>query len=430
MKQLLRELFARTLTELDPRRAMAPVLARYRDRAARGERFLVLAYGKAARAMASAVVEQLAGARLRGLVVPPEPDDLPLPPFEVIAGGHPLPTEGSLRAGARALELARSVEPDETVLFLASGGGSAMLESPLVDGVTLDELRTFHRALVGSGADILEMNRLRQRVSAVKGGRLAQAAMRANAHATLTVNDVHSYLPSWVASGPSTFDGSEDRGGSVALLDKLALWDAVPRALVGPLRAGALPRGLQRGEPRPPHHEGYVADGRLAVTSCSRRARSSGLDAAILDVDLSGTDNLACAAAAAHLLARLERLHRRRHGRRVAVVAGGELSVPLPHDPGTGGRNQQFVLACARRIRGRPITVMSAGTDGVDGNSPAAGALADGHTMARARRLGLDAHDALRRCDAFPLLHALGDTIVTGPTGTNVRDLRVLVHHG
>jgi hydroxypyruvate reductase len=134
--------------------------------------------------------------------------------------------------------------------------------------------------------------------------------------------------------------------------------------------------------------------------------------------------------AANHLLRRLEHLHRRLPGRRVAIVSGGELSVPLPPDPGTGGRNQQFALACARRIRGRPITVLSAGTDGVDGNSPAAGALADGTTMARARALGLDVHEALRRCDAFPLLAALGDTIVTGPTGTNVRDLRVLVHHG
>jgi glycerate-2-kinase len=145
VKELLRRLFAATLRELDAERAMVPHLTRYRERAARGERFLVLAYGKAARAMANAVVEQLPGARLRGLAVVPEGHDAPLPPFDVLAGGHPLPTEGSLRAGKRALELARSVTPDETVLFLASGGGSAMLESPIADGVTLDELRTLHR---------------------------------------------------------------------------------------------------------------------------------------------------------------------------------------------------------------------------------------------------------------------------------------------
>jgi hydroxypyruvate reductase len=103
--------------------------------------------------------------------------------------------------------------------------------------------------------------------------------------------------------------------------------------------------------------------------------------------------------------------------------------VPLPANPGIGGRNQQFVLECARLIRGRPITVLSGGTDGIDGNSTAAGGLADGHTMARARARGCDVHRALRDCDAFPLLQALGDTVVTGPTGTNVRDLRVLVHH-
>ncbi|MBL8735336.1 MAG: hypothetical protein JNL12_02800 [Planctomycetes bacterium] len=113
----------------------------------------------------------------------------------------------------------------------------------------------------------------------------------------------------------------------------------------------------------------------------------------------------------------------------MALVAGGELSVPLPPDPGTGGRNQQFALACARRIRGQPITVLSCGTDGIDGNSPAAGAIVDGTTMVRARRTFLDVHAAMRRCDAFPLLHALGDTVLTGPTGTNVRDLRVLLAH-
>lgn len=112
------------------------------------------------------------------------------------------------------------------------------------------------------------------------------------------------------------------------------------------------------------------------------------------------------------------------------MVATGELSVPLPADPGIGGRNQQFVLHCATRIDGQAITVLSCGSDGQDGSSPAAGALADGTTLPRARALGRDVHDALHRCDAFPLLHALGDTVVTGPTGTNVRDLRVLVHAG
>jgi hydroxypyruvate reductase len=174
-----------------------------------------------------------------------------------------------------------------------------------------------------------------------------------------------------------------------------------------------------------------VLDNRIACSALRDAARRAGFGAVeYVDVDELEQDDLGWQRAGELLLHRLERMHRRWPGRSVAVISGGELSVPLPANPGMGGRNQQFALACARRIRGRPITVLSCGTDGVDGNSPAAGALVDGNTMARARRLGFDVHDHLRRCDAFPLLHALGDTVVTGPTGTNVRDLRLLVHRG
>jgi hydroxypyruvate reductase len=427
LRELVRGLFAATLLELDTGNAMAPVLERYRDRAARGERFLVLAYGKAARGMAAAVVAQLPGAALRGLVVVPEPDEAPLPPFEVIAGGHPLPTEGSLRAGQRALELARSVTADETVLFLASGGGSAMLEWPLVDGVALDELRTFHRALVGSGATILAMNAIRQRVSAVKGGRLALAAAHAREHVTIVISDVFDGFSSYVASGPST--GELDFVHSRHVLDEANLWPSVPAALREPLRADTLPRGVRGRLTSLPTFTADVLDNRMACNLMADLARKQHLaPLRCIDVDEIDQDDLPLHRAASHLVHQLERLHRRWPGRRVAVIAGGEVSVPLPENPGIGGRNQQFVLACARLIRGRPITVLSAGTDGVDGNSPAAGAIADGTTLARARALGFDVHDALRACDAFPLFDALGDTIVTGPTGTNVRDLRLLVH--
>ncbi|HEX5050731.1 MAG TPA: DUF4147 domain-containing protein, partial [Planctomycetota bacterium] len=155
MKQLLRRVFAATLAELDVAAVMAPAIDDLRPIAAAGGKLLVLAFGKAARTMAQALVAFLPGARLRGLVVPPEPDAAPLPPFEVIAGGHPLPSAGSLAAGRRALELARSAAADETVVFLASGGGSAMLEQPIDDSVTLADLQGLHRALVGSGADIV-----------------------------------------------------------------------------------------------------------------------------------------------------------------------------------------------------------------------------------------------------------------------------------
>ncbi len=440
MKALLRRLFAEALAQLDPRAAMTAGLARYRDRAARGERFLVLAYGKAARAMAAAVVEQLPGARLRGLAVVPEGHGAALPPFEVIAGGHPLPTEGSLRAGKRALELARSVAPDETVLFLASGGGSAMMESPIDAAVTLDELRTLHHTLVGAGLGIVAMNVVRERVSAVKGGRLALAAAAAREHATFVLSDVPDAAEAEVASRPSLPHRAalEPRAHAhcVSILDRHELWPAVPDRLRVPLRAGTLPPPTDTGH-RPTSLFAAVGSNGSARSALAVAARARGI-AVVLDADRPvprrhvspETDERTPEAAALLHAVQLARLHRRWPGRRVAVIAGGELSVPLPRDPGTGGRNQQFVLACARVIRGQPITVLSAGTDGIDGNSPAAGALGDGHTMARARALGLDVHGALARCDAFPLLDALRDTVVTGPTGTNVRDVRILVHAG
>jgi hydroxypyruvate reductase len=254
------------------------------------------------------------------------------------------------------------------------------------------------------------------------------AAARAREQLTLTVSDVFRGFAGCVASGPSTAELDWQHGRRA--LDERQLWAAVPAALREPLRADTLPRGLRGPLPTPPTRFADVLDNRAAGLTMMAAARRAGLGPArFLDVDELDQDDQTAPGLAGRAVAALDRLRRRWPGRRVAVVTGGELSVPLPANPGIGGRNQQFVLECARLIRGRPITVLSGGTDGIDGNSTAAGGLADGHTMARARARGCDVHRALRDCDAFPLLQALGDTVVTGPTGTNVRDLRVLVHH-
>ncbi|HEU4419171.1 MAG TPA: DUF4147 domain-containing protein, partial [Planctomycetota bacterium] len=346
-----------------------------------------------------------------------------------IAGGYPLPDANSLRAGQRALELARSVAPDEVVVFLVSGGGSAVMEWPIDGMASLEEMRQLYRALVACGADIVTVNTIRKHLSAVKAGRLALAAGRACAHVTILLSDVPDRLEAEVASGPSCIDRTTTTDCRRAL-DNLGLWPHIPPRLADRLRRDDLPPRFTpdtvgNGVPMIVEYD-EIGSNETARASAAHALRSLGVHS----LDDVASDDWQYERAAAHLLRRLERLRRRWPSRRVAVVSGGELSVPLPPNPGTGGRNQQFVLACARLIRGQPITVLSAGTDGVDGNSPAAGALADGTTMARARALGLDVHDALARCDAFPLLHALGDTIVTGPTGTNVRDLRLLVHAG
>ena len=426
MRQLLRRLFEATLRDIDPAAQMEPIVDEWRSRAGAGHPFLVLAYGKAARPMARALVDGLPGANWRGLVVVPEPDAEPLPPFEVIPGGHPLPSPGSMRAAARALELARGATSDDVVLFLASGGGSAMLELPADPGVTLEELRAFYQALVGSGAGIVEINTLRRHVSAVKGGRLALAAARAAIQETVEISDVPDVRGASVASGPSTCDPTT-LDDCRAVLDRFGLWPIVPFALRTRIQSGKLPPSLRCDSP-PMSRLVFTRIGSNdhARIELRRHAEAAGL----FVVEDQSVDDWPYERAAGHLLDHLDRLHRGHPGRAVAILTGGELSVPLPGSPGTGGRNQQFALACALEITGRPIAVLSAGTDGVDGNSTAAGAVVDGTTVSRAKALGLSVHDHLRRFDAFPLLHALGDAVITGPTGTNVRDLRLLVHAG
>ncbi len=425
MKDLLRQVFAQTIAELDPARSMSRGVDAMRVDGGDAGRWLVLAYGKAARGMAKALLHGLPNTTFRGLVVTPAPDDAPLPPFEVIAAGHPLPDANSLRAGQRALELARGVAPHERVVFLASGGGSALLEWPIDGEATLEEVRDLYRGLVASGADIVDINTVRQHLSAVKGGRLATAAANAAAHCTVEMSDVPPRYGASVASGPSGFAQST-LADCKRVVERFSLWPFVPPRLAIRLRNDDLPSAPTVGHRGRPEIQGFAEIGSNVVARATATSRLRGHGLLVIDDDT--TDDWPHERAAVHLLARLDRLRRRHPGHAVAIVAGGELSVPLPPAPGTGGRNQQFALACARRIRGRPITVLSCGTDGIDGNSPAAGAIVDGTTMARARSRGLDVHDALRRCDAFPLLHALGDAVITGPTGTNVRDLRVLVH--
>lgn len=425
MKELLRQTFAATLRALDARlgewtpRCAGAAIAH----AERGGNVLVIAFGKAARRMAASLLPALPRERVRGLLVPPEPDDAPLPPLEVIAGGHPLPSAGSLRAAARALELCRAATANDHVVFLVSGGGSALLERPLDGAASLGEWRALYEALVGSGAAIDRVNRIRRRLSDVKGGRLALAAAGAAGQTTILVRDVRGPLED-VASGPT---GSFPREPDSLRQDLagLGLLAAVPPALRTRIERDDVP-------PLPELPARVVSACAWLTLLDERDARRQssahlGENGVLVDADAE-VDELPVERAAEALLHRLDELQRRHAGRTVAVVSTGELSVPLPANPGIGGRNQQFVLACARHMRGRPITVLSCGTDGIDGNSPAAGAVADGHTMARARAAGFDVNEHLARCDAFPLLHALGDTVITGPTGTNVRDLRILVH--
>lgn len=431
MRDELRAAFAATLARLRARQEewTPRCLGAARDHVARGGPVALIAFGKAARSMAASALGVLPAHRVRGLLAAPGPDAAPLPPLQAIAAGHPLPDAGSFAAARAALELCRSARATEHVVFLVSGGGSALLELPYDDRIDVDAWRTFYRALVGCGADIERINAIRRRVSAVKGGRLALAAAGAAGQTTVLVRDVPG---GWgdIASGPTWLADADDPDtrwldddALAREIDALGLRAALPTQLADDLARGALlpPPAI------PDRLWSKCAWLTLLDESHARAFAAAAMRDAGFVVDAEAdADDLTVDAASGLLLQRLADLRAANPGRKVAVVTTGELAVKLPQQPGTGGRNQQFALACAVRIAGTPIAVLSAGTDGIDGSSSAAGAVVDGTTVQRAAAAGLDVAAALRRCDAHPLLAAVGDVIATGPTGTNVRDVRVL----
>ncbi len=429
MRDLLRRMFTDVLRELDVGRRMKARLSahgtvleidndlyaldQYRE-------IRVIAFGKAAAEMAATLDETLGAGRARGLVVTSAPATALRPNFEYITGGHPYPNQNSLRAAEHALSIAHSAGEQTLLIFLISGGGSAILEKSLFDDVTIEDLAEFNRVLVTCGANIYEMNVLRKHFSAIKGGRLAVAGWPAR-QITVYVSDVPADKPSTVASGPTMPDESTVQD-CLEVARQYGLLNRLPEAYASRLSGGQLPETPKPGEPHFAHSEWYaVLSNQDGIEALRARAEAQGWRC---ETDLS-CDDWPLPMAADHLLERLRSLRQAARGP-ACVVSGGELSSPVTGD-GIGGRNLAFALHCAMRIAGLPVAVLSAGTDGVDGNSPAAGAVADGTTVARARALGLDPADYFQRSDSYSFFAAVNDALITGPTGNNVRDLRILV---
>jgi hydroxypyruvate reductase len=386
-------------------------------------RVIVIAIGKASLPMARAVERILEDRITDGLVVTNAVIGN-LPQLPVLVGGHPLPNAASLEAAARALSLLRRYDAEDTlVLFLISGGGSAMFEQPIDPNLTLDDLQAVNRALVNCGAVINEMNIVRRHLSAVKGGKLAAAAPRSR-QISLYVSDVNSDDLTTVASGPTLPDGStmEDFERIVA---RHGLSGAVPGAVATGntenTRSLLLPVLHQQ---RSSHH--LLLDNRRAMLEAKQIAeRDFGLIVEIAD-DLVEGDVETMMQIHIERIAALQNRHR---GKAVCLLSGGEVICPVRGD-GQGGRNQEFVLRAAIHLQQRGlenVVVLSAGTDGIDGHSPAAGALANEQTLQRANDKGVSAESHLICSDSFNFFNAIGDAILTGPTGNNVRDLRILL---
>jgi hydroxypyruvate reductase len=383
------------------------------------DRVLVVSIGKAAHNMAEAL-QARTGPVLGGVIAAPTEPAVMLPGFEYFRGGHPVPDGGSVRAAEAVLRALRSVTARSLAIFLISGGGSAVIEKPIRD-IPLADLTAAYEALVHSGAPITQINTLRKHLSAIKGGRLAQAAAPARQVSGLLVDVPEGSLDA-LASGPTMPDPTtvDDCYAIAAQYDLVRRFPPSVREVFG---QRALEETPKADDPAFVRSRWWVLlSGATAVDAAQARACAHGL---AVDIDNS-CDDWDYAAAADYLLGKLRKLRQTRREGRVCLISGGEVTVKISHG-GVGGRNQQFALYCATRIAGEKIAVLSAGTDGIDGNSPAAGAMADGSSLERARAAGLGPEQALRHFDAYPLFIMLGDAIVTRATGTNVRDLRLLV---
>ena len=379
---------------------------------------LVVSLGKAGHTMVEALSAQV-GASLEGIVASSVLPSTQVHGFRYFRGGHPTPNAESMQAANAMLRAVESQPASALVIFLLSGGGSSIVERPIDDEISLDDLIATYRVLVHSGAPIAEINTVRKHLSLVKGGRLAQAAFPAQ-QVSLLVSDVPDSTPDALASGPTMPDSTtvEDCYRIAENYDLLEQFPASARELFERHALDETPKSddlaFQKARWWP------VLSNQTAIEEASIAAERAGF---IVHVDNS-CDDWDYEKAADYLLRRVREL--RKLFSPVCLISGGEVTVKVTSG-GVGGRNQQFALACAEKIAGENITVLSAGTDGIDGNSSAAGAVVDGTTIERARAHGLDVRAALEQFDAYPLFTALGDAIEIGPTGNNLRDLRILL---
>lgn len=391
-------------------------------------RLLVIAIGKASLPMARAA-ETILGDRITGGLVVTNAVIGASPKLPVFIGGHPLPNAASLEAAATALALLRQNDSENTlVLFLISGGGSAMLEQPIDPAITLDDLQTVNKTLVNCGAVINEMNIVRRHLSAVKGGKLAAAAPRSR-QISLYISDVNSDDLTTVASGPTLPDSSTVEDFQ-RIVERYDLRNLFPQNVV---QSSAFKRTKAFSQPPEDgtlstHH--LLMDNRQAMQEARRIAEQDfGLIVELAEDQVEGYVE-------AMMLTHIERivLLQARHSKRpggkgVCLISGGEAICPVRGD-GQGGRNQEFILRAAihmDQFQTERVVALSAGTDGIDGNSPAAGAIADAETVRRAAAQGISAESHLINSDSFNFFNSLGDAIITGPTGNNVRDLRILL---
>jgi hydroxypyruvate reductase/glycerate 2-kinase len=435
----LKEIFGSAIDAVDPSRivtAYAEDLMGYIQRRCFGSVY-VAGFGKASFRMAETLVRVLgADTVTKGIVVTKyghasgfssagNAGNSVLRGFRVYEAGHPIPDENGVRAAAEISSLLSKAGPDALVICLVSGGGSALLVSP-AGGITLEEKQKVTDLLLRAGADITELNTVRKHLSSVKGGRLAESAYPAEV-VSLMISDVIGDPLDVIASGPTAPDASTF-ADALEVLDKYKLTDEAPQGVIDHLesgRAGAVPDT--------PREDSYVfhnvrniiiGSNRKALQAALTRARSLGYESRIIDSGLTGE-----AAEAGRRLASLARAARaeKSSGGKICLLSGGETTVTVKGQ-GRGGRNTEVALAFAIGIEGvQGISLLSAGTDGTDGPTDAAGAMVDGETIKKARADGLDPEASLGENDSYSFFSRTGSLLKTGPTGTNVMDVQIIL---
>jgi glycerate 2-kinase len=386
--------------------------------------FVAIALGKAAFPMAEALINVLpSDCSPEGILVAPAAPARVLPRWKTFIGGHPIPTEASFIAGRAIMERLARCDERTLIFFLVSGGGSALVEQALDPSVSQQDFEKLNQVLVTCGAPIEEINVVRKHFSATKGGRLAAAAPRST-KLTLGVSDVPQGYESALASGPTLPDPTTIADAQ-RIVARYHLLPTLPPSVREIFEKQLLRETPKDSDPAFRNAHFSLLLGAHDLLHAAHHALEGEGIYCIAD---NTTDNWPVEKAADHLLSLLESTKSNDPKQRCAIVANGEVSSPVT-GKGLGGRNSAFVLACVPKIAGKNITVLSAGTDGIDGNSPAAGAVADGETLARARAKGLDPVDFQKRSDAFNFFSALDDAIIAGPTGNNLRDLRILIAH-
>jgi hydroxypyruvate reductase/glycerate 2-kinase len=432
-RDLLTAIFSYALAAADPYEAVArhgeELLSRYEKGGY--TRFYVLAFGKAVAPMLRAVTDRMGG-QLTGVIAITKHGYLVECKSDRIAvyeAGHPLPDEAGLRATREAMELARTFDEKTFLVCLISGGGSALLVAPYT-GISLAEKQKTTDLLLKAGADITDLNAVRKHASMVKGGRLAEIAYPATIE-SMILSDVMGDPLDVIASGPTAPD-STTYADALNVIEKFGLRGKVPPSLLHLLQegsAGRFPETPKEGNPVFRNvRNTIVANNGAAIEAGQRKAGELGFQTVVLSTQVSGEAAQMGRWLAAQ--ARAARAHAGRRpgaGKRLCLISGGETTVTVKGH-GLGGRNMELALAFAVEIEGEEgIALISAGTDGSDGPTDAAGAIVDGATAGRARSAGIDPEKYLADNDSYHFFEKAGGLFRTGPTGTNVMDVQIML---